>query len=293
VQDQWTWQNEVDTPVGVVLAGVENLTQRVSGSTAYTVSSRSTDSAFVGLNGSHGPHNWQLNARHDDNSQFGSANTTLAGYAYKFSPDWKVFGSTGTSFKAPTFNALYFPGFGNATTLPESGRNSEVGVGWGGENYHGSLTYFQNRIQGFITTLPVVANIPVVRIEGYSLAVGGERGAFDYHAQLDLLDARNELTGLKLIRRPDQQLTVSANYAIGQWKLCTSLLIASDSYENAANTQSLGGYGTVDAYAAYDLQHGWGIEAKLVNAGDKAYQTASGYNQPGRSAYLTLRYAPK
>ena len=31
----------------------------------------------------------------------------------------------------------------------------------------------------------------------------------------------------------------------------------------------------------------------MNNVGDKPYETAAGYNQPGRSTYVTLRYQPK
>ncbi|MEP6792340.1 MAG: TonB-dependent receptor plug domain-containing protein, partial [Ramlibacter sp.] len=55
-QDQAFWQNDVNTPVGVVLLGLEQLRQKVEGSTAYTVTDRTISSAFAGLNGEAGPH---------------------------------------------------------------------------------------------------------------------------------------------------------------------------------------------------------------------------------------------
>ena len=292
-KDQWTWQNELKTPVGLLLAGVENLTERVSGTTAYTVNQRSTDSVFAGLHGKHAAHSWQVNARHDDNSQFGVANTGLAGYAYQFTPEWRVRASVGTSFKAPSFNALYWPDYGNSTIQPETGRNTEAGLNYANDVVHGGVTYFVNRIQGFITILPAVSNVPFARMEGWSLDAGGNLGAFDYRAQLDLLKAENELTGKRLARRPDRQLTLSGDYAWGAWKFGANWLMASDSYDDAANTLVLDGYGTVDLYARHALKPGWHVEGKLVNAGDKTYQTINGYNQPGRSAYLTLRYSPQ
>jgi outer membrane cobalamin receptor len=50
-QDQWTWQNNIDTPLGVVLAGLEHREQRVSGSTAYSVTQRTIEGVFAGLSG--------------------------------------------------------------------------------------------------------------------------------------------------------------------------------------------------------------------------------------------------
>jgi vitamin B12 transporter len=296
LQDQWTWLNEFGTSLGTVLVGFERVVQKVSGSQAYAVSERTTDSWLAGLNGAAGPHSWQLNVRRDQESQFGDATTGLAGYGFKVTPHWRAFGSYGTSFKAPSFNTLYYvsPFFnGNPTTQPEYGRNSEFGMAYNSGAHEIKLTYFVNRIKGFITTAPVVANIPYARIEGWTLAYEGQIDAFTYRAALDLLDARNEANNLKLPRRADQQLTAGIDYAFGAWKLGTSLLAASDRFDNATNTRPLAGYATVDIHADYAVSKDWSVEGRVNNMGDKAYMTAYGYNQAGRSAYITLRYQPK
>ncbi len=85
-QDQISWQNDIDTPIGVALVGVERLTQKVDSSTAYDVIQRTVSSYFAGLNGSAGSHSWQANLRRDSNSQFGANNTWFAGYGYKINP---------------------------------------------------------------------------------------------------------------------------------------------------------------------------------------------------------------
>ncbi|MDP3325068.1 TonB-dependent receptor domain-containing protein [Hydrogenophaga sp.] len=295
-QDQWTWLNEIGTPIGKVMLGYERVIQKVSGTQAYAVNQRTTDSWLAGLNGAAGRHSWQLNARRDQESQFGNVSTGLAGYGFKFNPNWRAFGSYGTSFKAPSFNTLYFvsPFFvGNPTTQPERGRNSELGMAYSAGAHEVRLTYFVNRIKGFITTAPVVANIPYARIEGWTLAYEGQIDAFTYRAALDLLDARNEANNLKLPRRADQQLTAGFDYALGRWKLGASLLAASERFDNATNTQPLAGYATVDIHADYAVSKDWSLEGRVNNVGDKAYMTAYGYNQAGRGAYITLRYQPK
>ncbi|WP_244898414.1 TonB-dependent receptor domain-containing protein [Rhodoferax saidenbachensis] len=295
-QEQWSWQNEVATPLGLVFAGLDSLREKVSGTQAYAVSNRTTDSAFVGVSGDAGAHSWQANTRQDRNSQFGNANTGLLAYGYRVTPDLRLRGSYGTSFKVPSFNSLYWvsSGFnGNPTTQPETGENAELGATLALGDQLLSLTHYQNRIKGFITTQPAVSNIPYVRIDGWTLALEGAVGAWDYRTSLDMLDARNEANGLKLIRRPDAQVTASASYAVGEWRLGASWLVASEAFDDAANTKPLGGYGTVDVHARKAVGKDWFVEGNVVNLGDKFYQTALGYNQPGRSAYITLRYQPK
>ena len=296
VQDQWTWLNEIATPIGKVVAGYERVAQKVSGTTSYAVDTRTTNSWLAGLNGAAGAHSWQLNLRRDQDSQFGAATTGLAGYGFKFTPEWRAHAAYGTSFKAPTFNQLYFvsPFFnGNPSTQPEFGRSSELGVAYAAGAHEVKLTYFANRIKGFINATTVVTNVPYARIDGWTLAYEGQKDAWTFRAALDLLDARNELTQLKLPRRADRQLTAGVDYTVGAWKFGTTLLAASNRFDNAANTVPLGGYATVDIHADYALAKDWSVQARMNNLGDKPYETAAGYNQAGRSTYVTVRYQPK
>ncbi|WP_242671131.1 TonB-dependent receptor domain-containing protein [Hylemonella gracilis] len=292
-QDQWTWLNEIGTPLGLLLLGMESIEQQVSGTTAYTVDHRTTDSVFAGLNGEAGAHGWQFNVRRDDNSQFGEANTGFAGYGYKLASELRAHVSYGTSFKAPSFNQLYYPNYGNTTTQPEEGRNREAGLAYtpGTQTYQ--AVYFDNRIKGFITTQPAVANIPRARIQGWTLSYTGQFDALDLHATLDLLDARNEVTGKQLRRRADEQLALGADHRVGAWKYGATVLAASERYDDDKNTVELPAYATLDIHADYALNPDWSVQARLNNLADKEYQTANGYNQPGRAVYLTLRWAPR
>ena len=298
-QEQWSWQNELDSGWGMVSAGVDYLNEKVSGTQAYAVRDRSTTSVYVGIAGEAQAHSWQLNSRHDKNSQFGTATTGLVAYGYKLTPDLRLHGAHGTSFKVPSFNKLYWVDLvtpannGNPTTQPESGENTELGVKYTLGDHLLSLVHYQNRIKGYISTTPTVTNIPYVRVQGWTLALQGQTGAWDYRTAMDWVDARNESTDKRLTRRPTAQLSTSANYTVADWKWGASWLAATDFYDDASNAKPLGGYGTLDIYAGKSVAKDWSLEGRVVNLGDKWYQTALGYNQPGRSAYVTLRYQPK
>jgi vitamin B12 transporter len=54
----------------------------------------------------------------------------------------------------------------------------------------------------------------------------------------------------------------------------------------------LGGYTTVDLRGSYALGNDWALKAKVENLLDEEYQTAYGYNQPDRTYWLSLHYAP-
>ena len=59
------------------------------------------------------------------------------------------------------------------------------------------------------------------------------------------------------------------------------------------NNSSLPSFATADTRVTYQATPEFSIQAKLANMFDKQYQTSEGYNQDGRTAWVTLRYAMK
>ena len=292
-QNQLTWQNDVDTPIGVALAGIERLEQKVDSSTKYTITERTVSSYFAGLNGSAGPHSWQGNLRRDKNSQFGTSTTGFGGYGFAITPQWRVNASYGTSFVAPSFNQLYFPNFGNVNLQPERGRNTDLGVTWSNAGQTVKLVHFDNKIRGFISNTTIASSIPRARIDGYSLSYNGSFGPLSLNASLDAMDPRNEQTGKRLPRRSANLARLGADYAVGMWAFGGSLLRAGNSFDDTANTRELAGYTTADLYVDYVVNKEWKVQTRLNNVTDRQYETIYGYNQPGRAVYVTLRYQPK
>ena len=292
-QNQLTWQNDVDTPIGVALAGVERLEQKIDSTTKYSVTERTVTSAFLGLNGSAGPHSWQANVRRDKNSQFGSSSTGFGGYGFAITPQWRVNASYGTSFVAPSFNQLYFPNFGNPSLQPERGRNTDLGVTWSDAGQTVKLVHFDNKIRGFISNTTIASSIPRARIDGYTLAYTGSFGPLSLNASFDALDPRNELTGKRLPRRSANLARVGADYTVGVWALGGSVLRAGNSFDDAANVREVAGRTTADLYVDYAVNAEWKLQTKLNNVTNKQYETIYGYNQSGRAVYVTLNYRPK
>ncbi len=292
-QTQASVQQDWATAFGAVVLGAESIKEAVSGTQAYLVNNRTTRAVFAGLNGQAAGHVWQANLRRDRNSQFGSASTGVASYGYQVTPNWRPFLAYGTSFKAPSFNALYFdsPFFqGNPSTQPERGKNREFGLHFSQGLHNAKLTRFDNRIRGFITTDQVAANVPQVRIKGWSLGYSGAAGDWDWSTQLEQLDARNLSTGNQLARRADRNLSASLAHQAGAWNWGASVLALSDRFDDSANTDRLAGFATLDLHTRYRFSADWSLALRLNNVGDRAYETARGYNQAGRSALLTLEW---
>ena len=52
-------------------------------------------------------------------------------------------------------------------------------------------------------------------------------------------------------------------------------------------------YTTIDVHAQYQLLRDWSVQARMANVTDKRYETAYGFAQLGRAAYLTLKWTPR
>ena len=295
-QDQVTWQNDIKLPVGKALLAAEYLRQQLSSTTAFPVTERSIRSLLAGWNGSFDGHRLQFNLRRDDNSQFGGKTTGFAGYGYQFTPEWRAHVSYGTAFRAPSFNDLYFPdtgfGGGNPNLRPELARNREGGIIWERGDHRFSAIYFNNRVTDLIAGWPP-ANVSKATLSGTSLGYDGSFSGWIYGISADLQRPRDDITGKRLVRRADEQLKARVSRMFGNWNVGGEWQLVGERYENAANTQRLGGYGLVNLFADYRLDRDWVLFARGNNIFDKGYELARDYATPGGSLFVGVRYTPK
>jgi vitamin B12 transporter len=299
-RDQFSWQNDISLAQGhLLVAGADWQNDRIDSTTAYPVTSRDNTGLFAQYLAELGGHDLQLSARHDDNQQFGAKTTGGVAWGYGLTPDLRLTASYGTAFKAPTFNQLYFPGFGNASLRPEQSRSLDVGLAGKSGGGRWSLNVFETQVTdliGFDASFNPV-NIDSARIRGAE-AVGATRFLdWDLRGSLTLLDPENQAMGANhgnvLPRRARQSFSLSADRDFGAWNAGATLRGAGRRYDNLANTIPLAGYATLDLRAEYRLNPDWRLQARIENLFDKDYETAYLFNQPGRSAWLTLRYQPR
>lgn len=298
-QTEYKWDNELRTALGVVVAGLERLEQKVSSSEQYDRRERSTNAAYVGLNGSHGPHSWQVNLRRDDNSQFGGYNTWGIGYGYEIVSGLRARVARASSMKAPTFNDLYYPYSGNPKLRPESALGNEIGLDWELGRHVFKLTGFDNQISNLIAWAPEDVNDPwslwfpfninQARSKGWSLAYQTRWDGWDFSARYEHLDLHDG-TGLRLTdRMPEHQIALALDKRIGAWTLGASALHVGKRTD-WQGTMHLGSYTTVDAHVHYQWSKQLALQARVINLTDKRYETAYGYNQRGRAGYVTLKW---
>jgi vitamin B12 transporter len=314
-QDQLAWQNDLRLPLGRGLVALESLRESVLSTKAYARPSRNTHSLVLGWNGSRGAHYWQVGARHDDNSQFGAKTTHALGYGFRFAPGWRASAGTGTSFKAPTMNDLYYPntpfeGVGNPSLVPEEGRSHEIALHYADGRKEASLTAFRNDIRNLIQweeTAPgswfyTPTNIGAARIGGLSAAGKLLFGEWALDGQLTLQSPKNRSNGEYLTRRATRYGALSLSRKHDRWSYGVELRFSGKRYDapdftTRRNTRTMGGYGIVHLRGEYRIDNQWSLFGRIDNLFDKQYELArsstTNFASLGTTVFVGARFAVK
>ena len=302
-RDSASLQGDFTVATGQVLtAGFDWLRDRADVRDPWSpfAAARGNRAAFAQYQGKFGAHDLQASLRRDDNDQFGGKTTGGIAWGYGFADGWRITASHATAFKAPSFNELYYPFFGNPLLHPESARSSELSLRQERAGWQWQLNAYQNDIDDLIvydTAIFAANNIESARIRGVELVASTRLGEWDIRGQLGTLDARNLSIGAnhgkRLPRRPQRSARIDLDRELGEFGFGISGIAEAARWDDVANTLRVGGYGTVDARASWRFAADWSLQASLVNAFDRQYDTTAYYNQPGREWSLSLRWQPK
>ena len=284
-----------------VLGGLDYEQVKVDSDTPYTITSRAIRAVFSELRTEFGDWSALAGARFEDNSQFGDHLTGNLGLMRKLGQEARFTLTWGTAFRAPTFDELYFPGFGNPDLKPEESRSIEVGFDGAHEALHWSLHAYQTNINDEIGTDPTTflpVNIDQARIRGVELQGDWHNSDWGVSGQLTGMEPLNISPGPEydnlLNRRSKQNAALTARrfLVVGGVKGSVGMvgLYQGRRYDDLANTLPMGGYLRVDLLTQWAFGHGWLIEAKVANLLDRSYQTEAYYAQPGRNYGVTVRY---
>jgi len=248
-------------------------------------------------------------ARYDDDSIFGNkTNPKLSGSYFFDKTSTRIKGSWGTGFRAPTFQELFTPLFGNPRLDPEESTGFEFGVDqriWE-DKVLLEAAYFSTRYKNLIQSSPYgVSNIGRARIWG---AEGGFSikpiQGLELRGNVTYLNTKDEETKEELPRRPRYVWYLSANYRwnnrltlnldvniVGSTRSDYDAITPHGRYLLGRNPK----YKKVDLAASYTLLNEWrflkGLKliGRIENLLDDQYQEAKGFPAPGFNFLVGLK----
>ncbi|MEO5707530.1 MAG: TonB-dependent receptor [Alteraurantiacibacter sp.] len=251
--------------------------------------------------------------RYEDHADFGGVTSFGADVVLPFASGWRLVSSVGQGFRAPSLFQLN-SNYGNAALQPERSTSFDLGLRFaGGLDYvvrralpRASLVYFRRDSRDlidFIACPPQGSGICTGRPYGTYDNVGRARSqGVEVEVQTRLLRdvqagiayaftvSTNRATGLRLARRPRHAGTFGLDWqALRRLSLGADLRVVSASFDDVANTGRLGGHALLDLRASWAVSGHFDLYGRIENAGDERYQTALGYAQQGRAAFVGVR----
>ena len=294
-----SWLNEVAlSDDHQLVIGSDYRLDQVDGSTAYNESSRYDAGIFTELH-SRILDNHFINAsvRGDKNEAFGEQLTGNFGWRYNGGYGISPFASFGNAFKAPTFNQLYFPGFGNPSLKAEQSTSFEAGLAgdhdwlqWEVRAYHTNIDNLIVTVTNPVTFLSSAENVGKAQIDGIEAEIGTQWMGWNSKLNMNLLSPKNRESNMRLPRRAEKTISYDLSRSYGQFDLGANVLAQADRFDDALNKTKVAGYVTIDLRSAYHLSKNWMLSAKLNNLLDKQYQTINTYNTADRNFFLSIHY---
>ena len=294
---QLSWQNDISLFDAHLLAfGVDYREDRVDSSSGYARTRRDNTGVFgqYGVN-FHG-HQLLASVRRDEDGVFGGKTTGGVGWSFTWRDSLRLYASYGTAYRAPNFNELFFPFFGNPELRPETAESWEAGIGGQHERFGWNVRAYRTDAQDLITT--VCDRFFNCAPENVNEAqVTGVEGEFFVHwegwnaaLEMEYLDPENEITGNRLPRRVKKRLSFDLRRDLGRFTFGGRLLAEGNRYDNVSNTIRVGGFATLDLLAEYRFSERLTLRAKVANLFDEEYQTINTYNSFDRNFFLSFHY---
>jgi vitamin B12 transporter len=245
--------------------------------------------------------------RVEDNSVFGTTTTERGSVAFLIKETGtRLRGSAGTGFRAPTFNDLFFPDFGNPDLQPEKSLSYDFGVDqrlWRNRIRVG-LTYFQNNFTNLITCCVPLPTAPF----GGPVNVGRARSAgIEFTSEVDVLpnlvaqlnytytDSENLATDRPLPREPRHRWNVGLTWEpVTRLSLFTQVHVVTEQFETFGEVYN-GGYTRVDVGGTWRIldRTGWlpklELTARIQNLLNERYAEVRGFPALGINALVGLR----
>lgn len=315
-QNIYTWQNDIQVGKDVLQLLAERRTQNVfSDDINYNSfpflqkqfsQTRNTNSFAALYQMNRGPHLANASFRNDNITGYGSQNTGGISYGYFFTKQLRMNVNYGTGFRAPTFNDLYYPGYGNANIQAEKSKNTEAGIHYESGTYDARIVAYSNTITNLIQSsgsnigqcAPGVygfsgcaINIGVAKITGLSLGGAIRTGNFSFRGSFDQQNPINESSGSVLPKRARQFGNAGIEYQKGLIKAGVEGSFMGKRFDSFPQGAEMGGYTLMNLFGSYQLTRDLSLFGRWNNVFNKDYQLSYGFNTPGSNVFFGLRYA--
>ena len=238
--------------------------------------------------------------RFDDTGDFGAKVTGRVSGALDAGAGFILSAAGGTGFKAPSISQAVcdfcvssrpFPAL-----RPETAEGYEAAIGWASADrrIEARATVYRLGVEDQITYVfdpgtfeSVYVNVARTVTDGVELEARALLGqGFDLSLAGAWTDARDETTGARLLRVPEQAGSATLGWT-GR-RLSGALTVRGEGDQDDAGGIRPG-FITANLNGAWVLTEAVTLTVRLENLADRRYQQVFGYGEPGRSGFVGIR----
>lgn len=250
-----------------------------------------------------------LGARIDEHDRWDTQVNPKFSLLYKVNEDLKLRGSVGTAFRAPSLAKLYADGWRMGPYMvyanPDLEPEESLGYQLGGEyriskKFLTKLSLFRNEVDDLINyTLGSGYPMPMNWVNIDEAVMQGVEWSLDAlltdrltaNIGYTFLDTEDKSTKKELANKPRHKLTLEVGYKIPVIEVLANLEMkySGRTYSDAANTDRLGGYTTLNLALTKNLGENTQVFARVDNLTGKKNVVTTDYDIDGTEFLAGLR----
>jgi vitamin B12 transporter len=226
--------------------------------------------------------------RLESNSQYGSNLSGRLAASYDLSERSKIRASAGTGFKAPSFNDLYFPNYGNPDLDPEKSVGFDLGIEYSlPREGRLEVTAFRNQLRNLITGVFVppfsfqAQNVNRATTQGVEIEF---RQPLSDNLSLALNQTflRTTSSGGPLLRRPRFNTTADLIYRRDKLRFDLGMVAQGERFDISPSfaVRKYKGYNRFDFTVGYTVRAGTEVYVRAQNILNKRYEEVAGFPSP-------------
>lgn len=227
----------------------------------------------------------ELNVRYDNNSVYGSETSYSLGSIFKYS-NYLLSLKYATSFRAPTIQELYYPGYGNDNLKVEEAKNYEVSFTSNYDFFTYSIVGYYIDYRNLISSMPPTYqyyNVSKASSKGVELVTKYNYDEFlNLRSSIEYMEARDGDLDRILPGRARFTFKTSAFGVIDKLEYNVSYNFMSKRYNSLTDyNDTLGSFGLFNVGLKYKLNNHIKLGGSVENLFDKKYEMIKGYSTPG------------
>jgi vitamin B12 transporter len=221
-------------------------------------------------------------------------NTYLLGLGYQLTPVYRLTATSSTGFRAPSPAEFS----GNSNLRPETNKSNEAGILYATQATNLRLVYFDTQATDAVYYNPFAGRFGAyenmnVKNKGFEVSGRKTFGSTSVKASFTKQNPINTDINLQQARRAKEFGSVDLNHQLGKYQVGGLLYWSGSRKDMDSNSITMPSYTVLNLYASYRIDKEWVARLRVENAADTNYELASGFNTPGRGAFVTLQYQPK